>query len=177
MAPRVPQVLMAPRVPPPRRDRLVRKGAAGLSAFELWQSQGNQNGTFEQYLASLAGAQGAQGLSAFQVWQSQSGNENGTVEQYLASLVGATGPAGRQGPPGTFATSFTTVTVTFAYPNKTATATCPAGTVAISGSFTRTDHERLIQFGLVGTSSWMVELYDKIENSKTGTLTAFCVNQ
>ena len=102
-------------------------GADGLSAYEVWLSQGN-TGTEADFLNSLQGADGAtgpqgpagndgatgpqgapgaqgpagndgsDGLSAYEVWLSQ-GN-TGTEADFLNSLQGADGATGPQGPAG-----------------------------------------------------------------------------
>ncbi len=84
-------------------------GQNGLSAFEVWLSQGN-TGTVQDYLSAITGPQGLQGiqglqgpvgqngLSAFEVWLSQ-GN-TGTVQDYLLAITGAQGIQGLQGSAG-----------------------------------------------------------------------------
>jgi uncharacterized protein (TIGR02145 family) len=78
-------------------------GQNGLSAYEIWLSQGN-TGTEQDFLTAITGAQGLagtngangingqNGLSAYQIWLSQ-GN-SGTQQDFLNSLTGPQGPAG-----------------------------------------------------------------------------------
>ena len=79
------------------------QGQDGKSAYDLWLEAGNE-GTEEDYLNSLKGADGAKGedgeagKSAYQIWL-EAGN-TGTEEEYLASLKGEDGQQGPQGEPG-----------------------------------------------------------------------------
>ena len=85
-------------------------GQDGLSAYEIWLSQGN-SGTEADFLAGLTGPQGSAGAigqpgpagtngsSAYQV--AVNNGYVGTEAQWLASLQGATGPAGASGAAGT----------------------------------------------------------------------------
>ena len=68
-------------------------GADGLSAFEVWLSQGN-TGTEADFLNSLQGADGATGP------QGPAGNDGATGPQGPAGNDGAIGPQGPQGDPG-----------------------------------------------------------------------------
>ncbi len=84
-------------------------GQNGLSAYEVWLSQGN-TGTVQDYLTAIVGPQGSQGIqgaagqngtngqSAYEVWLSQ-GN-TGTVQDYLIAITGPQGAQGIQGPAG-----------------------------------------------------------------------------
>ena len=87
-------------------------GQDGLSAYEIWISQGN-TGSEADFLAGLTGPQGIQGpqgpagiagtngqdgLSAYEIWISQ-GN-TGTEADFLAGLTGPQGVQGPQGPAG-----------------------------------------------------------------------------
>jgi hypothetical protein len=84
-------------------------GQNGLSAYEVWLSQGN-TGTVQDYITAITGAQGSQGVqgasgqngtngqSAYEVWLSQ-GNI-GTVQDYLTSITGSQGSQGIQGVAG-----------------------------------------------------------------------------
>lgn len=85
---------------------------AGISAYELWLSQGN-SGTLTEFLAALVGEKGQDGYvgadgingspglpgepgkSAYQLWLDQ-GN-TGTPDEFLNSLVGAAGMTGLNG--------------------------------------------------------------------------------
>lgn len=55
----------------------------GLSAYDVWLSVGNE-GTVEDYLASLKGAKGDKGDSAYETWIKQ-GHE-GTEEDFLSGM-------------------------------------------------------------------------------------------
>lgn len=78
-------------------------GEPGPSAYQLWLDAGNE-GTPEDFLASLTGGAGADGTtgpegpSAYDLWILV-GNE-GTLEEFLASLVGLDGLDGLDGAPG-----------------------------------------------------------------------------
>ena len=68
-------------------------GADGLSAYEVWLSQGN-TGTEADFLNSLQGADGATGP------QGPAGNDGATGAQGPAGNDGAVGATGPQGPAG-----------------------------------------------------------------------------
>lgn len=93
-------------------------GEDGLSAYEIWQNNGN-SGSESDFLASLVGEDGAagtdgsdgddgtngldgmngaDGLSAYEIWLA-AGN-SGDDADFLASLIGADGANGSQGIPG-----------------------------------------------------------------------------
>ena len=63
-------------------------GKPGKSAYEIWIALGN-NGTNEQFIASLQGKDGKDGKSAYAVWLSL-GN-TGTEQDFIASLKGKDG--------------------------------------------------------------------------------------
>ena len=63
-------------------------GKPGKSAYEIWIALGN-NGTNEQFIASLQGQDGKDGKSAYAVWLSL-GN-TGTEEDFINSLKGKDG--------------------------------------------------------------------------------------
>ena len=76
-------------------------GTDGLSAYEVWLSQGN-TGTEADFLNGITGPQGpagADGQSAYEVWLSQ-GN-TGTETDFLNGITGPQGPAGTNGVDGT----------------------------------------------------------------------------
>ena len=77
-------------------------GDAGPSAYQVWLDAGNE-GTVDDFLAGLTGAQGVaglNGLSAYDLWL-ELGN-TGTKQDFLDSLVGvcSAGETGEQGPQG-----------------------------------------------------------------------------
>ena len=69
----------------------IQIGIKGASAYEIAVSQGFQ-GTVEEWLASLKGADGNKGKSAYEV-ALENGFE-GTEEEWLTSLKGADGQDG-----------------------------------------------------------------------------------
>ena len=72
-------------------------GACGPSAYEVWLALGNE-GTEDDFIASLTGPKGAAGTSAYELWLSL-GN-TGTEEDFIESLRGPTGGAGVDGSDG-----------------------------------------------------------------------------
>lgn len=93
-------------------DSCERQIVTGMSAYELWLSQGNE-GTVDDFFAALVGAQGADGYSgsdgvngapgapgkagesAYQLWLNL-GN-TGTPTDFLNSIAGAAGATGLSG--------------------------------------------------------------------------------
>ncbi|BDU10996.1 hypothetical protein AINA4_09170 [Aurantimicrobium sp. INA4] len=101
-----------PEVSPTSADSCERAVTAGLSAYELWITQGN-TGSLQDFFDSLVGekgengyvgadgvngepgAPGAPGASAYQLWL-DAGN-SGTSEDFLNSIAGADGLDGLNG--------------------------------------------------------------------------------
>ena len=78
----------------------------GLSAYQLAVANGYE-GTVEEWLASLVGADGTNGQSAYQL--AVTNGFVGTVEEWLASLVGADGTDGATGQSFIIAKQFVSV--------------------------------------------------------------------
>ena len=73
------------------------KGEEGISAYELWQDQGNI-GTQTDFINSLKGDEGSQGKNNYEIWLDE-GN-TGTLDDFFSTLRGQRGQQGLKGDPG-----------------------------------------------------------------------------
>jgi collagen type VII alpha len=88
-----------------------RNGDRGRNAWEVWQDNGHQGGSFKEYMDSIkgdtgakgdagaAGANGSNGKSAYELAK-EADPSIGTLQQWKDSLKGGTGAQGPQGVPG-----------------------------------------------------------------------------
>lgn len=78
-------------------------GDDGASAYQLWLDAGNE-GSADDFLASLEGADGAEGPSAYSIWLAL-GNEGKSEQDFIDALTGDNGTNGTNGTDGTNGTN------------------------------------------------------------------------